>query len=563
MSSSCGRFWIVFNGEIYNYIELKNQLISYGYKFRTETDTEVLIASYAHWGRKCLEHFIGMFSFALWDDSEHILFAARDRLGIKPFYYFCDGNKFIFASEIKSIRSVAGLSAGVEASLIDAYMDFGYIPGENSLFPGIKRLLPGHSLTCRIGEQPQIDRYWSLEFLPQTKVSLADHERQIDSLLKDSIALRLRSDVPLGVFLSGGLDSSAVVSLLAPGASNGLKTFSVAYDFGPEYDETPYARIISSQFHTDHYEYRMTPGDFVDFIPDYIRHMDEPVTEAAAISLYYVSKLAREKVVVCLSGEGADELFAGYDFYRYNLIIEKLRSVFGDGLARQFSRRARRFTNSQKLKKYLQMAELPLEKRYKGISSHDSSIKEALYRDDFKAVVQSGNSDLNSFIHGLFRHSQNWDPLSRMLYFDTNTWLVDDLLIKADRMSMATSIELRVPFLDHRLVEYAATVPSQYKLHGGTSKYILKNILKSRLPKTIINRKKMGFPTPLEMMFRGALYEYAYDTLLSQKSLQRGYFSSSAVKSLLENHRKNISDNHRAIWQLLVLEEWHLQHGLN
>jgi asparagine synthase (glutamine-hydrolysing) len=559
MNSTCGRYWVTFNGEIYNYLELKKELAAAGYTFKTETDTEVLIYAYALWGKQCLERFIGMFAFALWDADKNELFAARDRLGIKPFYYLVSNDRFYFASEVKSIIAVLESSLGVDETLIDSYMSFGYVPGEDSLHQGIKRLLPGHTLTYKIGEKLKVERYWDLSFSSPLDEGLEGHVEKLDHLLTDSIDLRLRSDVPLGVFLSGGLDSSAVVSLLSPGASSGLKTFSVAYDLGSEYDETPYAREVSSRFNTDHHETRMTAQQFVDFIPKYIWHMDEPVTEAAAISLYYVSKLARENVVVCLSGEGSDELFAGYDFYAYNLAIEKARGLLGGTGMRTITGLMKKLTRSQKLLKYFELASLPLEQRYKGISSYEESVKRGLYSSHFSSVTAQGNQRLHSFLGNLFEKSKDWDPLSRMLYFDTNTWLVDDLLIKADRMSMATSIELRVPFLDHRLVEYASKIPSKYKMRGFNPKYVLKKLLQDRLPASIINRKKMGFPTPLETMFRGELYEYAHDTLLSQQAVGRGYFDRTAVEQLLTDHRAGKAQNHREIWQLVVLEEWHRQ----
>ncbi len=559
MVSACGRFHIVFNGEIYNYLELKEKLNACGYSFTTETDTEVLLAAYAHWGEACLNYLIGMFAFAIWDREKKKLFAARDRLGIKPFYYKHENGRLIFSSEIKSIHAVDSAKKGVATSLIDAYMSFGYVPGENTLFVGIKRLLPGHKLTYRLGNAPVVEKYWSFNFSPDYSKNFNTCVNAVDELLKDSIALRLRSDVPLGVFLSGGLDSSAVVSLLAPGASSGLKTFSIAYDFGSAYDETPYAREVSGMYRTDHHETRMTPRQFVDFVPKYIWHMDEPVTEAAAISLYFVSKLARENVTVCLSGEGSDELFAGYDFYFYNLVLEKMRGFLGGAGSNMIAALGAKVTRSQKLLKYLEMLEQPFEKRYKGISSYEESAKNKLYRNDFLPTVTAGNDALRVFLQGIFDESDSWDPLSRMLYFDTKTWLVDDLLIKADRMSMATSIELRVPFLDHRLVELAATIPSKYKMRGRNSKFILKELLKNRLPESIIKRKKMGFPTPLETMFKTDLYDYAYDTLLSQQAVNRGYFDRSAVQKLLEDHRQNKAKNHREIWQLVVLEEWHRQ----
>jgi len=556
MASGSGRFWLVFNGEIYNYLEIRADLEALGCTFRSGSDTEVLLCAYEQWGPACLERFMGMYAFAVWDRSKRELFAARDRLGIKPLYYRETAHGLLFASEIKSILAVQTDPRSVDVSLIDAYMDFGYVPGERTLHAGIKRLLPGHTLTWR-DNRTTISRYWDLRFGERGHDAIDDCAGEIKGLLKDSIALHLRSDVPLGVFLSGGLDSSAVVALLSPGASSGLKTFSVAYDFGPDYDETPYAREVAAAFSTDHHETRVTPRQFVDFVPDYIWHMDEPVTEAAAISLYYVSKLAREHVVVCLSGEGSDELFAGYDFYLYNLAIEKARRIFGTGLFRGLSGLAAKVGRFSKIRKYLELASSPLEQRYRGISSYESGKKAGLYSRGFAGCAVEGNADCNAFLEGLFTQSRGWDPLSRMLYFDTKTWLVDDLLIKADRMSMATSIELRVPFLDHRLVEYAASVPSRYKIHGTNTKYILKRIMAGQLPDRIVRRRKMGFPTPLEIMFRGELFDYAHDTLLSPQAVGRGYFDADAVRRLLHDHRSGKTANHREIWQLLVLEEWH------
>lgn len=558
MANHDGRYWIVFNGEIYNYREIRHALEAEGFCFRSHSDTEVLINAYTHWGDGCLERLNGMFAFAIWDQQDKILFAARDRLGEKPFYYQHNTKGFIFASEIKAILAVDFSPPEADPSLIDAYMTFGYVPGENTLFKGIKRLLPGHYLVLR-DNQLSIHRYWDFQFTSRIDSDLGADEARLDELLSDSINMRLRSDVPLGVFLSGGLDSSAVVAMLSPGASKGLKTFSVAYDFGPEFNETPYAREVATQYQTDHHEIIITPKDFIDFIPNYVLHMDEPVTEAAAISLYYVSRLAREHVVVALSGEGADEIFAGYDFYRYNLRMEQARSMLGGNLLRGLAEVGKMAVRSRKLRKYLDMISQPLETRYRGISSYEKTIKDALYRPEFRAVAKNGNSEVNTFIEALFTKSKDWDPLSRMLYFDTKTWLVDDLLIKADRMSMATSIELRVPFLDHRLVDYASTVPSRFKLHKTCGKFLLRKIMEDRLPTSVLQRKKMGFPTPLEFMFRGPLLPYAQELLLSSSAKIANYFSQSRIEATLNDHKSGRVDNHREIWQLIVLEEWHRQ----
>jgi asparagine synthase (glutamine-hydrolysing) len=560
MASRSGRLWVVLNGEIYNYLEIRRDLEALGYTFRSSSDTEVLLYAYEHWGAACLERFKGMYAFAIWDRAKQELFAARDRLGIKPFYYRGTAAGIVFASEIKSILAVQTEPRRVDVSLIDAYMDFGYVPGEDTLHQGIKRLLPGHTLTWR-DNRTTVSRYWDLGFGEQREDDIPVCADRIKELLKDSIALHLRSDVPLGVFLSGGLDSSAVVALLSPGASRGLKTFSVAYNFGPDYDETPYAREVATEFSTDHHEIHVTPKQFLEFVPGYIWHMDEPVTEAAAISLYYVSKLAREHVVVCLSGEGSDELFAGYDFYTYNLAIEQARRILGGRIFRGLTRLASKVRRFAKIRKYLELAGKSLEKRYRGISSYEAGKKARLYSSGFVSFAAEANARCNAFLEGLFTHSQDWDPLSRMLYFDTKTWLVDDLLIKADRMSMANSIELRVPFLDHRLVEYAAAMPSRYKIRGTETKFILKRIMEGQLPERIVRRRKMGFPTPLEIMFRGELFDYAHDTLLSDQAARRGYFDMEAVKQLLLDHRSGKAANHREIWQLLVLEEWHRRFG--
>ena len=560
MMSRSGRFWVVYNGEIYNYLEIRKDLEALGCTFRSDSDTEVLLHAYEHWGAACLERFMGMYAFAIWDRAKRELFAARDRLGIKPFYYRVTPHGILFASEIKSILAVQTDPGGADVSLIDAYMDFGYVPGVDTLHRGIKRLLPGHTLTWR-DNRTTVSSYWDLRFGVQNEEEISVCADRIKDLLKDSIALHLRSDVPLGVFLSGGLDSSAVVALLSPGASSGLKTFSVAYDFGPDYDETPYAREVATAFSTDHHEIHITPKQFLEFVPGYIWHMDEPVTEAAAISLYYVSKLAREHVVVCLSGEGSDEIFGGYDFYTYNLAIEKAQALFGTGVFRGLSGLAAKIGRFAKVQKYLELAGSSLEERYRGISSYERGKKDSLYSHAFSGRAAEGNDACSAFIEGLFTKTQRWDPLSRMLYFDTKTWLVDDLLIKADRMSMANSIELRVPFLDHRIVEYAAAMPSRYKIRGGKTKLILKKIMQGQLPQQIVHRRKMGFPTPLEIMFRGELFDYAHDTLLSHQAVGRGYFEAKAVKQLLLDHRSGKAANHREIWQLVVLEEWHRRFG--
>lgn len=555
MQYAGGALTIVYNGEVYNYRELRTELEQGGYRFRSNTDTEVVLAAYDCWGKDCLRRFNGMFAFAIWDSRSRHLFLARDRLGIKPLYYYHDGYRFIFASEIKSILAVLPDKPSIHSALIDEYMTFGYLPGERTLFEGIYRLLPGNLLVYEKGKIGK-EQFWDFQFDNDRDLGLTYYLEKFSFLINDAIDLRLRSDVPLGIFLSGGLDSSAVVALLAPRVAEPLKTFSVAYDFGSDFNETSYARLVAKQFNTDHHEFFVKPIEFLDFVPDYVWYMDEPVTESAAISLYFIAKLAKEYVTVVLSGEGSDEIFAGYDFYFYNKLIENYRSLIGSSLANRIGSALSSCLPMNKLGKYLRLSSMSLEERYRGISTYDDHIKRSLYSSGFQEFIDRGHQN-DGFLNSLFTQTTGRDALSRMLYFDTRTWLVDDLLIKADRMSMAASLELRVPFLDYRLVEFAASVPSKYKFHGRTPKYLLKKLMENKLPREIIHRKKLGFPTPLKMMFQGDLYEYACDLLLSASFCNRGYFQSDRIEKLLNEHKQNKNDHHRLIWQLVVLEEWH------
>jgi asparagine synthase (glutamine-hydrolysing) len=549
---------ICFNGEIYNYIEVRDQLKLKGHVFSTGTDTEVLLKAYLEYGEDCLSHFNGMFAFAIWDRASNKLFMARDRLGIKPFYYrLTDAGDFYFASEVKAIRLTQNKPSELHMDLIDQYMSFGYVPGEQTLEKGIQRLLPGHKAVLQNG-QLQVEKYWDLEFHQEQDLGFEYYLEKSRELLNSAIDLRLRSDVPLGIFLSGGLDSSAIVGLLAQRSTQRLKTFSVAYDFGKDFNETDYSRMVSEKFDTDHHEMFLTTDQFKRYIPDFAHIMDEPVTESAAISLQYLSQRTKDDVTVVLSGEGSDEIFAGYDLYQYMRTIEKYRSITGSTLAGVVSKvGSSLLPENSKLRKYLMMSGQVLDDRYKGISTYESRHKSALYNYDYQQHLASGDqSDVIHFLSGLFSKTRGKDPLSRMLYFDTKTWLVDDLLIKADRMSMAASLELRVPFLDYRLVEFAATIPSKYKIRDGEGKFILKEMMKDILPSEIIYRKKMGFPTPLKMMFQGDMAEYARETLLGSNTKIHDIFNKDYISLLLDEHLNAKQDHHRILWQLVVLEEW-------
>jgi len=555
---------ISYNGEVYNYLEIRAELEHKGYYFETQSDTEVVLKAYIEYGYDCLKHFNGMFAIAIWDGNKKELFLARDRLGIKPLYYLFNNEEFIFASETKAILAGLDNKPALNLQLIDSYMSFGYIPGENTLHQGIKRLMPGHFAVfkgdVKKGKKLSIHQYWDLIFnnKPAYAESFDYYVEESKRLLDSAIDLRLRSDVPLGIFLSGGIDSSAVVGLLAKRVEKPLKTFSIGYDFGKGFDETPYARIIADKFKTEHHEIKITPAQFKAFIPEYISLMDEPVTEAAAISLFFVAKLAKDKVTVALSGEGSDEIFAGYDLYQYMNVIDKYRSLVGQTGSNFFAGIANKILGeSHKISKYLTMATLPIEQRYKGMSTYPDHQKEALYKPEFIAEIEQSNKvSSRNYTKSLFERTKNEDVLSKMLYFDTKTWLVDDLLIKADRMSMGASLELRVPFLDYRLVEFAATIPSEYKIQKGEGKYPLKKMMEGILPHDIIYRKKMGFPTPLKLMFQNELRDYAEKLLLSSETKLLQYFIKSRIEQLIEEHNSNKYDHHKTLWQLVVLEEW-------
>lgn len=555
MHSPDRRYTIVYNGEVYNYLELRRELENSGYLFRTETDTEVVLALYEKEGAACLHRLNGMFAVAIFDSADRTLFLARDRVGIKPLYYACTSDGFAFASEVKAILATHSVSARVYLPAIDSYMNFGYVPGQETLFQGLHKLLPGHWAKVT-PKGLTISKYWDLEYTPNLVRSVEDTTEELRALLLDAMRIHMRSDVPVGVFLSGGLDSSTTVALLHEAGCRNLKTFSVSYREGAQYDESQYAQLVADHFGTDHHTLYIDPSQFVQFIPQYVWYMDEPVTEAAAISLYFISKLLREHVTVALSGEGSDELFAGYDIYKYMLWIEryrKLPSWFRSECLEPLLEGLRH----AKLQKYLRLAKKPLEERYKGVSLYEDGQFGGLYSKEFLSSII--DSKVHDPLRACYARTSGCDPLSRMLYLDLKTWLVDDLLIKADKMTMANSVELRVPFLDYRVVEFAATIPSWMKLHRGQVKWILKRAMRDRLPNTIVNRKKMGFPTPLAIIFRRDLSEYLRDLLLSDKCLSRAYFVRGGIEHIITEHVERKRDHHKLLWQLVVLEEWHRQ----
>lgn len=551
MRSACGRYTLAYNGEVYNYLELRQPLEAQGQTFRTESDTEVLLHTLSIQGPQAIQGFNGMFAYAFWDASTQRMIIARDRLGIKPLYYYEDQDGILFGSEIKSILALTGKIFQPDVTLIDAYMSMGYVPGENTLFKGIKRLLPGHQIVIENGKM-RIEQYWDLVFRRERDRGEAYYLEQTKTLLEDSIRLQLRSDVPLGVFLSGGVDSSAVVAYMHKLGVKDIKTFSVAWDYGKAYNETRYARMVSEQFGTDHHEYFMSPNDLWSFLPGYIEFMDEPVTEAAAISLYYIAKKTREHVTVVLSGEGADEVYGGYPIYMYLHWVQQYRKI--PAFLRKLINPVLKPLHPL-ARKYIGLSDKTIDQSYYGVSFYDPELKQSLYTDAFAQTART--HAVERLVQGYYAKTTGLDDQARMQYFDIKTWLVDDLLIKADRMSMAASLELRVPFLDHRFMEFSGTLPAHYRFKKGQPKYLLKKALEDTLPRELLYRPKQGFPTPLSILFKEHLQGEVTALLDSAEHHRRGYFRPERVRQLLDEHFSGQKDHHKVLWQLVVLEKWH------
>ncbi len=542
---------VVFNGEIYNFREIRSELQAKGHKFKTNSDTEVIIYAYLEYGECCVEHFRGMFGIAIYDKRYDRLFIIRDRLGIKPVYFYRDNEQFVFASEIRPICEVLQNRPGVNISAVDFYMSVGYVPGKNTMFEGIQKLEAGNTLIIE-NNQLHIKAYWDLEDRPQKNISFSEAMENFEEIVRESVALRLVSDVPLGAFLSGGLDSSAIVSLMSETTSTPVKTFSVGYRDDPEANELGYAKIIADYFKTDHHEYYLDPMDFFNSIDTLITYTEEPIVESAAVALYQLSKLAKEHVTVILSGEGGDEILAGYPLHQIMPKVDKLHQV--SKFIPDFVLNCIPYT-SEKGSKYIDWIKTPLNQRYQSISNDVThSIKKKMYSNDY--LLSSHDSTCN-YYNKLFEHLSNASNLRKMSYADIKSWLPDDLLVKADKMTMAASLELRVPLLDHKLVEYTSLLPDEFKLNGGQGKYLLKKMMEKHIPHEIIYRKKQGFPVPIANWFRSSLYDQTREILLDDSSLRRNYFKPSYIENILTRHKNGKEDLSRRIFSLLNLELWH------
>lgn len=544
---------IIFNGEIYNYTDLRSELITKGHRFSTDSDTEVILHLYEEEGYDCVKKLRGMFAFAIWDKVNRVLFIARDRLGIKPLYYSCNSEWICFSSEIKSILASKRVHPELNSSSVDQYIALNYTIGPDTTLRGIKKLLPGYFLVFNEGKI-KVTQYWDFDAIEETRESFDECLHKVEALIEESIRIHLMSEVPLGAFLSGGVDSSVTVGVVTKLTGKPVKTFTVGYEDAEDVSELKYARIVANHFKTEHHEFILKPGKLMEVLPEVVWHLDEPISEVQAIPLLLLSKLARNYVTVMLAGEGADEIFAGYPIYRYMNYIEKYQRISPYLRKYVLSPVLGKVLGSKKEGKYRDWISLPLERRYLGTGNYfTESMRNKLYSGDFKISL---DKNLYDPIDSCYRKVAKRDAIGKMVYLDTKTWLPEELLIRADKMTMAASLELRVPFLDHVLVEFAASLPSEMKVTMIQSKYIFKKFAEKLLPKEIVYRKKQGFPVPLKKWFREELKITAKDILLDSKARQRGLFNTGYIEWILNQHTSSAEDFSKNIWNLLMLEVW-------
>jgi len=558
ISNEDGTIWIVFNGEIYNYQDLRTFLQGKGHIFKTQTDTEVIVHLYEEFGEDCVEKLRGMFAFAIWDEREKSLFLARDRVGIKPLYYWLSDKSLIFASEIKAILADPEVQAEVVPGMIDRFLSFYFVPGEETLLRNIYKLAPGSHMVVRNGKT-RIKQYWDLQFAP-TECSVQEAETKLLTLLDECVRMHMISDVPVGFLLSGGVDSTAMLGMAVGKTNHHLSSFTLGFAAPGLADERPYARLAATRYGSEHHEMTISAQEFADFLPRFAWYMEEPVCEPQAIALYYVTRLAKDFVKVLISGEGGDEAFAGYPIYRNVLWMERLKSVLGP-LKGAFSSSLsglNRIWPTHRLAKYAPLLNVQFESYYYSRTSSPgrffNSNSRALYSADFLHCVDREFS--TKAVTRYLNDGSGMGKVNRMLYVDTKTSLPDDLLLKADKMTMANSIELRVPFLDHKFLEFAASLPENFKVRGFTTKYIAKEALRDRVPQEILHRKKVGFPVPYESWMRTELKDWVRNVLLDTESLSRGYFNKSCLEHLIDQDLR-FHSYPKEILSLVSLELWH------
>lgn len=538
------RYWLTFNGEIYNYIELREQLIQEGYPFKTDSDSEVILGMYAKYHEKLTTYLRGMFAFVIWDKQEKTLFAARDQFGIKPFYYAIAGNDFYYASESKAIYKILKDKQFDQDALQD-YLTFQYVPEPETLTKEIKLLAPGCSLTKKLGAAPQIKRYYHREFHP-VKRSEQEYAERLKATLIDSVKIHMRSDVPVGAFLSGGIDSSIVVAIAKQFNPN-LQTISVGFE-RPGYSELDVAQETAAQLGVENKQMMITPEAFMAAFPHFVWSMDDPLADPAAVPQYFLTKEAVKHVKVCLTGEGADELFGGYTIYHEPESLKPFRYTkpFNGALQRI----ATMIPEGVRGKSLLMRGTTPLENRYVGNAFIFNEAEKQQFMKHYNA-----DHTFPQATKAYYQEAADYDPISKMQFVDMHTWLNGDLLHNADRTALAHSLELRTPFVDRAVFDLAAEIPAELRIAHGTTKYILRKAVEEIVPAHVLHRKKLGFPVPIRWWLKDEMYDWAKQII--QDSQTEQYFDKTYFVNLLDEHRAGTRDNSRKLWTVLTFMMWH------
>ena len=551
--------WIVYNGEIYNYLELRERLEKLGHTFYTNSDTEAIIHAYDQYGSDCPRHLRGMFAFAIWDERTQELLLARDRVGKKPLLYAHVNGQLVFGSEFSALLQHPDISREIEPEALDYYLSFMCVPAPLTAYKSIRKLEPAHTLRWRKGEI-KTERYWLPDFSRKLKISEQEAGEQAVEILREATRIRLMSEVPLGAFLSGGIDSSAVVALMSEESIEPVKTFSIGFE-EQDFSELHHARRVAEHIGADHHEFIVRP-DAVEILPILVEHYGEPYADSSAVPTYYVARETRKHVTVALNGDGGDESFAGYNRYVAMGMAEKYRKlpeVLRESVIRQAvdlvptSETVR--TRVRSAKRFLQAASLSKVDRYmRWVSTFSEEAKESLYSDQFR--LQVNRFDAASTVEPWFAQANGAGVIDTSMLADIMTYLPNDLLVKVDIAAMAVSLEARSPFLDHHVIEFAASLPEKLKARGMTTKYLLKRVLRRLLPEENLNREKMGFGVPIGHWFRGKMQPFLREVILSEKSLRRGLFKPEAVRELVELHTRGERDYSHQLWTLLMLELW-------
>lgn len=559
MHAAEGGLVISFNGEIYNFLDLRRDLESRGHRLRTKTDTEVILAAYREWGVECLQRLRGMFAFSIWDDRRRALFVARDRVGKKPLFYREDGDGLAFASEPKAFLADPAFRPEPDIEALAAYLTYQYVPSPRSAFEGVRKLPPAHYLLVEDG-RVRVERYWKLSYASKRRITEADAIDELLERLREAVRLRLISDVPLGAFLSGGVDSGTIVALMAGLSEAPVKTFSIGFE-EEAFNELPYARLVAERYRTEHHEFIVRP-DAVAILPQLVWHYGEPFADPSAVPTYYLSELARRHVTVALNGDAGDENFAGYTRY-----LAPRSEQWFDGLPRGIRRVSRALTggfdasavgNSTATRVARRVGRLVAgpAARYAQRMMVFGPGKQALVFSD-ALLEAAAHGHVNALLTDAYARSDAQDPVDAMLDVDVQYYLPDCLLVKVDIATMAHGLEGRSPMLDHDFMEFAASLPSNLKLRGGTTKYLLKQAARRLLPAEILDRPKKGFGVPLEAWFRHDLKELTCDLLLDGRLAQRAYFKRGALERLVREHQGGSARWHNELWTLLMLEVWH------